>query len=204
MRVMSAGIVYIMTTAVSGLIKIGQTGTNNYQERMRFLEANGYYNVSGLRRFFAIELEDYTDKENLLKEIFNKHRVGDSELFALDYDLVRQLLLSFDGKVIYPKDVNKEKEFDEVSKAREQGSRFSFYKKGIKVGEEIVFIADKEITAKVVGEREVEYGGQIWKLSPLTYKVYEQKGELNPSGAYQGAAYWQYKGKRLRDLLNIN
>lgn len=193
-----------MTTAVSGLIKIGQTGTANFQERMRFLEANGYYNVSGLKRFFAIELEDYNDKENLLKEIFNKHRVGDSELFALDYDLVRQLLLSFEGKVIYPKDVNKEKEFDEVSKAREQGVRFSFYKKGIKNGEEIVFIADKEITAKVVGEREVEYGEQTWKLSPLTYKIYEQKGELNPSGAYQGAAYWQYKGKRLRDLPDLN
>ncbi len=198
------GIIYIMTTAVSGLIKIGQTGPTNFQERMRFLEANGYYNVSGLKRFFAIELEDYNDKENLLKEIFNKHRVGDSELFALDYDLVRQLLLSFEGKVIYPKDVNKEKEFDEVSKAREQGVQFSFYKKGIKNGEEIVFIADKEITAKVVGEREVEYGEQTWKLSPLTYKIYEQKGELNPSGAYQGAAYWQYKGKRLRDLPDLN
>ena len=193
-----------MTTAVSGLIKIGQTGTGNYQERMRNLEANGYYNVSGLKRFFAIELEDFSDKENLLKEIFNKHWVGDSELFALDYDLVRQLLLSFEGKVIYPKDVNKEKEFDEVSKAREQGVRFSFYKKGIKNGEEIIFIADKEITAIVVGEREVEYGEQIWKLSPLTYKIYEQKGKLNNSGAYKGAAYWQYKGKRLRDLPDIN
>ncbi|HAL50235.1 MAG: hypothetical protein UU40_C0009G0005 [Candidatus Uhrbacteria bacterium GW2011_GWD2_41_121] len=198
------GIIYIMTTAVSGLIKIGQTGTANFQERMRNLEANGYYNVSGLKRFFAIELDDYTDKEILLKEIFNKHQVGNSELFALDYDLVRQLLLSFEGKVIYPKDIDKEKEFDEVSKAREQGSRFSFYKKGIKDGEEIVFIADKEITAKVVGEREVEYGDQIWKLAPLTYKIYEQKGELNDSGAYQGAAYWQYKDKRLRDLPDIS
>lgn len=35
------GIIYIMTTAVSGLIKIGKTGANNYQERMRNLEANG-------------------------------------------------------------------------------------------------------------------------------------------------------------------
>jgi hypothetical protein len=198
------GIIYIMTTAVSGLIKIGQTGNTNFQERMRFLEANGYYNVSGLKRFFAIEIDDYQEKERLLHEIFNKQQIGDSELFALDYDLVRQLLLSFDGKVIYPKDVNKEKEFDEVSKAREQGARFSLYKKGIKDGEEVVFISDKEITAKVVGEREVEYGGQVWKLSPLTYKIFEQKGELNSSGAYQGAAYWQYKGKKLKDLPDLN
>jgi hypothetical protein len=197
------GIIYIMTTAVSGLIKIGQTGTANYQERMRNLEANGYYNVAGLKRFFAIELEDYEDKENLLKEIFNKHQVGNSELFALDYELVKQLLLSFDGKIIFPKGTDKEKEFDEVSETRKQGERFSFYKKGMKNGDEIVFIADKEITARVVGEREVEYGGQVWKLAPLTYKIYEQKGELNGSGSYQGAAYWQYNDRRLRELPDI-
>lgn len=194
------GIIYIMTTAVSGLIKIGQTSTDNYQERMRFLEANGYYNVSGLKRFFAIEVEDYKDKEDLLIEIFNKHQVGDSELFALDYDLVRQLLLSFEGKVIFPKNINKDKEFDEVAATRKQGTLFTFYKKGIKEGEEIIFIADKEITAKVVGEREVEYGGQVWKLSPLTRKIYEDRGGVNSSGAYQGAAYWEYNGKKLKDL----
>lgn len=193
-----------MTTAVSGLIKIGQTGVASFQERMRFLESNGYYNVSGLKRFFAIEMNGYKDKEKLLHDIFNKQQIGDSELFAIDYDLVKQLLLSFEGKIIFPKDINKEKEFNEISKVREQGALFSFYRKGIKKGEEIVFIADKEITAKVVGEREVEYGGQIWKLSPLTYKIYEQKGKLNHSGAYQGAAYWQHKGKRLRELPDIN
>lgn len=198
------GIIYIMTTAVSGLIKIGQTSADNYQERMRSLEANGYYNVSGLKRFFAIEVEDYKDKEDLLIEIFNKHQVGDSELFALDYDLVRQLLLSFEGKVIFPKNINKDKEFDEVAATRKQGALFTFYKKGIKEGEEIIFIADKEITAKVVGEREVEYGGQVWKLSPLTRKIYEDRGEVNSSGAYQGAAYWEYKGKKLKDLLDKN
>lgn len=194
------GLVYIMTTAVSGLIKIGQTGTANFQERMRFLEANGYYNVSGLKRYFAIELENYTEKENLLKEIFAKHRVGDSELFALEYDLVQQLLLSFDGKVVYPKDVDKKKEFAQVSKVRKQGELFSFYKKGIKNGENIFFITDKEICAKVVGEREVEYDGQIWKLSPLTYKILEQKGKLNKSGAYQGARHWLFEGRALVSL----
>jgi hypothetical protein len=196
------GIIYIMTTAVSGLIKIGQTNTANYQERMRNLESNGYYNVSGLKRFFAIELEDYTEKENLLKEIFNKHQVGNSELFALDFDLVRQLLLSFEGKVIYPKDINKEKEFDEVAKAREQGALFSFYRKGLENGTVIHFYSDKEITATVCGEREVEYGGQTWKLSPLTYKIFEEKGKLNSSGAYQGASYWAFNGKKLKDLVD--
>lgn len=199
---MAKGIIYLMSTAVSGLVKIGKTGTSNYQERMRFLEANGYYNVAGLRRFFAIELDDYDDKESLLHEIFSKHRVGTSELFALDQDLARQLLLSFDGKVIYPERINKEKEFDEIAKARRQGALFSFYRKGLKIGDEINFIGDKTVAATVASEREVKYGGQTWKLSPLTYKIYEDKGQLNSSGAYQGANYWQWNGKKLKDLPN--
>src|SRR3989344_2503396 len=146
------GIIYIMTTAVSGLIKIGQTSTNNYQERMRNLEANGYYNVAGLKRFFAIELEDYAEKETLLHDIFNKHRVGESELFALDQELIRHLLLSFKGKIIYPENIDQEREFDEVSKVRRQSRLFSFYKKGLKNGEVVVFKDDEKITAKVVGE----------------------------------------------------
>ena len=201
---MTKGIIYIMTTAVSGLIKIGQSGTDNYHERMRFLEANGYYNVSGLKRFFAMELDDYTEKERLLHEIFSKQQIGDSELFALDYDLVRQLLLSFEGNVVYPKDVKQDAEFDEVTKARRQGQLFSFYKKGLKNGDEIIFIDDKDIVVKVVGEREVEYGGQVWKLSPLTYKLFEQKGKLNASGAYQGASYFLFNGVKLKDLPDIS
>jgi hypothetical protein len=197
---MAKGIIYLMSTAVSGLVKIGKTGTANYQERMRFLEANGYYNTAGLKRYFAIELEDYDDKENLLHEIFSKHQVGTSELFALDQDLIRQLLLSFDGKVIYPEIVNKEKEFDEVATTRKQSALFSFYRKGLKDGDEIRFISDKTIIATVAGEREVEYGGQTWKLSPLTYKIFEDKGQLNSSGAYQGANYWQWNGKKLKEL----
>lgn len=199
---MKKGIIYIMTTAVSGLIKIGQTGTKNYFERMRFLEANGYSNVSGLKRFFAIELDEYVDKEKLLHEIFNKHQVGNSELFALDYELVKQLLLSFDGDVIYPENIDKEKEFDSVSEVRAQSSLFSFYKKGLKNGDEITFIQDKNITAEVCGEREVKYQEQSWKLSPLTNKLFEQKGRL--TGSYRGADYFEYKGKKLKDLPDIN
>lgn len=183
-----------------GLIKIGKTGSKNYPERMRFLETNGYYNVAGLKRIFAIELDDYDDKETLLHDIFAKQQVGNSELFTLDYELIKQLLLSFDGTVVYPENANKAKEFDEVTESRRQGALFSFYQKGIKDGDVIEFVADNSITAKVVGEREVEYGEQIWKLSPLTYKIYEDKGQLNSSGAYQGAAYWWFKGKKLKDL----
>lgn len=116
---------------------------------------------------------------------------------------MRQLLLSFDGKVIYPEKIDKEKEFDVVSTTRKQSALFSFYKKGLQDGDEVRFIPDETIVAKVVGEREVDYGGQVWKLSPLTYKIFEDMGKLNNSGAYQGANYWQFNGKKLKELRDI-
>ncbi|MGO3702228.1 MAG: GIY-YIG nuclease family protein [Candidatus Saccharimonadales bacterium] len=201
---MTKGIIYVMTTAVSGLVKIGKTGTKNYGERMRFLEANGYYNVAGLKRFFAIELEEYDDKESLLHEIFSKHQVGNSELFALDQEVVQQLLLSFEGSIVYPERINKEKAFDTVATSRKQSALFSFYRKGLRNGDTVHFIPDQSITAVIVGEREVDYEGQVWKLSPLTYKLFEIQGKLNSSGAYQGANYWQFDNKKLKDMPDVS
>ena len=197
------GVIYIMTTAVSGLIKIGKTKTEQFPGRMRFLESNGYYNTTGLKRAFAIEVEDFDEKERLIHEVFSKHRVAESELFALEADLVEQLLLAFEGKVIFPKNLDKEKRFDDVAKTRTVSNRFSFYAKGIQDGATITFRYDPEIKATVVGEREVDYLGITYKLSPLTYKIMEERGQLNESGAYQGAQYWDYNGIRLAQIKNV-
>lgn len=81
------------------------------------LERNGYSNVVGLKRYFAIEVEGYDEKEILLDEIFSKSRLEKTELFALDINLVVQLLSSFEGKQIYPnpQEISKEEVFDEAS-----------------------------------------------------------------------------------------
>lgn len=108
---MAKGIIYIMTTVVPGLIKIGKTGLNNFDQRMYNLEHNGYSNVTALRRHFAIEVDDYDEKESLLHTIFAKSRVADTELFAIDVNICTQLLSSFDGTVVYPKNESKDEIF---------------------------------------------------------------------------------------------
>jgi len=191
------GIIYVMTTSVKGIIKIGKAELKNFENRMRYLETHGYSNVTGLDRFFAIEVDQYEEKEKLLHELFSKQKIGNSELFAIDRNLIKQLLSSFKGKVIYSKDTKSEKV---TNNKRNKSKRFSFYKKGIKNGETIVFTEDKKITAKVVGEREVEYDGKIWKLSPLTREIFTIKGKVNKSGSYQGPKFWEYNGKILTDI----
>lgn len=117
---MAKGVIYVMTTVVPGLIKIGKTRTDQFENRMYTLERNGYFNVVGLKRKFAIEVEDYDEKELLLDEIFAKSNVQGSELFALDADLVVQLLSSFEGRQVYPVAMTKEEVFTVVSEERNE------------------------------------------------------------------------------------
>ena len=112
---MAKGIIYAMTTVVPGLIKIGKTGSDSFEQRMYNLEHNGYSNVTGLKREFAIEVDDYDEKELLLHNIFSKSRVDNTELFALDIHLVVKLLSSFEGKQVYPKNTSKIEVFEKTS-----------------------------------------------------------------------------------------
>lgn len=112
---MARGIIYITSTVVEGLIKIGKCQSDQYEHRMYGLEHNGYCNVVGLKRRFAIEVEDYDEKEKLLHTIFKKSQVADSELFSLDLDLAIQLLSAFEGKVIFPEKIDKEDIFDDAT-----------------------------------------------------------------------------------------
>ncbi|MBQ3378913.1 MAG: hypothetical protein IJG50_03500 [Clostridia bacterium] len=109
---MAKGIIYLMTSVVPGLVKIGKTGSSNFEQRMNYIEHHGYRNVTGFKREFAIEVEDYDEKEIMLHTIFAKSRVSDTELFALDVNIAVQLLSSFDGKVVFPKTESKDEIFD--------------------------------------------------------------------------------------------
>lgn len=80
------------------------------------------------------------------------------------------------------------------------GRRLSFQELQI-IGEDINFIADPSIVAHIVGDKEVEFEGKKWKLSPLTKEIQTRRGTLSPSGSYQGAQYWEYDGMKLADIM---
>lgn len=124
---MAKGIIYCMTTIVPGLVKIGKTGINNFEQRMYHLERNGYVNVVGLKRRFAIAVDDYDEKEALLHDIFSKSNIENTELFAIDIELVVQLLSSFEGKQVYPETITKEEVFDTATDERENANSVNKY-----------------------------------------------------------------------------
>lgn len=199
------GIIYVMTSSVVGLVKIGQTEAKSFKGRMKQLKNNGYYNIAGLDLYFAIEVAEYKTKEKLLHEVFSKHRVGSSEFFALDKSLIKELLQSFEGRVIHPAEANIEhikppqKHFAENTKVGKKAPRFSFSRKGLKPGERINFLKDPEITAIIHDDRRVEYVGKLWHLSPLAKELLNSKG-YSVAWSCNGPSYWTYGGVRLNEL----
>jgi hypothetical protein len=97
----------------------------------------------------------------------------------------------------------------EVSKEIKSGSkrkvsqRFDFYSRGLKNGDLISFIGDDSISAIVTDERHVLFENDQWLLSPLVRELFTRMGNVNSSGAYQGPAYFTFKGIKLTDLSNV-
>ncbi len=102
---------------------------------MNYLESNGYSNVTGLKRQYAIEVEDFDEKEKLLDNIFSKSRVGKSELFALDIGLVIKLLSSLEGKQICPGNQNKEEVFEKTKAKPSEKQDLQAYEPAPEAGE---------------------------------------------------------------------
>lgn len=69
------------------------------------------------------------------------------------------------------------------------------------IGEEIDFIDNPSITAKVISDKQVEFEGKKWRLSPLTREIQTRRGLVNQSGSYSGAQYWEYDGIKLADII---
>ena len=69
------------------------------------------------------------------------------------------------------------------------------------IGEDIVFCYDNSIVAHVVSDKEVEFEGKRWRLSPLTSEIQKRRGALNSSGSYQGPRYWMYDGMYLSEVF---
>ena len=197
------GVIYIMTTVVNGLIKIGKTDTKQFNNRMTFLEQNGYFNVNGLQRYYAVEVDEYHKKEKLLHTLFSKSQVAKSELFALDKELAKEILESFEGKQVYPiagtvVKPSKAKTSAKVKKTTVSSSsksqKLTFKLLGIPKGAVLEYINDKNIKATVIDDESmVEYNGNQYSLSGLV--KYLKKG-----GSWQGGRFFKYNGEILTKL----
>lgn len=197
---MSKGIIYICTTSVEGLIKIGRT--DNFNARMNILEQNGYWNVSGLKRFYAVRVDDYIEKEKLIHTIFSKSQVANSELFALDKNLAKDMLDAFEGEIIYPEQPKKQTKNDQVIDKKKKKSPTKFNMVNIPVGSTLVFIKDHTKTVTTADDiNKVNLNGEVISISEAASRL---RGKNN-RGDYPstcGQAWFTYNGRLITELRN--
>ena len=99
---MSKGYVYIMTTAVDGIIKIGRS--DNWTRRCQDqLESNGYKNMNGLKTYFVAKVDNQEEIESIMHDIFRESRVSNFEMFAVDKDRAKRVLSKM-GEQVYPEE----------------------------------------------------------------------------------------------------
>lgn len=188
---MAKGILYCMTTVVPGLIKIGKTGVSNFEQRMYNLEHDGYRNVTALKRTFAIEVEDYDDKEAMLHKIFEKSRLSDTELFALDINIVIQLLSSFDGTVVFPKTETKQEIFNDAA----DSSKSKLIPNGI-----YSFRRKKKSDNKTVHANAIVSNGRWTLLKGSVLGIAEDVGMSQKAKAVRATISIDESGKLLEDV----
>ena len=155
------------------------TSKYNEAEKMihKMIDRISDLRINKSREFFNIAPEDAYE---ILADI--KDLLGDEATLELKGDNVEVL------------------KTDQSQTKRKVSQRFDFYSRGIKDGDVIQFIDDPNIKAVVQGERTVIFENKTWYLSPLVKELYTRANNVNPSGAYQGPAYFTYNGKKLTDL----
>lgn len=197
--IMAIGIIYIMTTSVDGLIKIGKT--KDFNNRMLILEQNGYWNVSGLKRYYAVRVKDYDEKEKLIHTIFSKSQVAKSELFALDKHIAKAMLESFEGEQVYPeiKVIEKVKEKNNKVEKRPRKPNFSFEQLNIPIGSTLTFVKDSSITCEVIDNtNKIKFRDEIMTLTTAAKILLNiEKGKT-----IYGPGYFCYNGKLISQIYD--
>lgn len=122
-------------------------------------------------------------------------------------DILRDISLTLDNAVILrpneqgklvPEQEHKTEQKNTAKAKHTARANFRFSMIGIQEGEEIEFIPAK-IKVRVADDNHIEYQDRIFTLSAFT-GTYMPEEKRTLSGAYQGPAYFTYKGKKLTDL----
>ena len=195
---MTKGVVYVLSNeAMDGYIKIGKT--TNLEQRLKSLDNTS--TPLPFRCVFAIEVEDMDQVERLAHQTFKRDRVRSSrEFFEIDEEQAVAALKMTGGRNVTP--VNDLAEDDEalnaLEKATQKRSRFKFSMLDIRPGEELEYVRDSSISAKVIDDSSIDVNGKSTSLSQAALELLHNEGIEWKTVA--GPKYWTYGGVTLAEL----
>lgn len=102
--------------------------------------------------------------------------------------------LEDEGKYEFPNEEPQNDSSEQPQKKRLHKPPFSFFKYGIKVGEQLIYKNDPAVVCTVAGDSTIEYNGEITSVSALAQTLLGLKYPV------QGTLYFTYNGETLADL----
>ncbi|MCH5298192.1 MAG: GIY-YIG nuclease family protein [Ruminococcus sp.] len=192
---MPKGLVYILTNpCLDGWVKIGMTGRNGIEKRLQ--ELNAPTNIPLSYRCYAVyevenplevekrihSLIDRVDNSLHAREQLESGRIREREFFKISPETaygifkdIAKLRNDIQNLKLYTPTYAQAQE-QEIAEKKTKRSNNSFKLLGITVGEEISFLYDEDIVAKVLDEKnQIQYEGGNYSITGLAKRILIEK-----------------------------
>ena len=196
-------IVYILTNeSMPDTIKVGIT--DNLDRRVRELDNTS--TPLPFECYYAVEVENASVIEKKIHEGLDDKRIRQNrEFFNATPEQAKAILEIAEvmgGKNVTPKEdiVETPQDKQALENARKKRGRIDYFGiLGIQKGTTLTFSKDKSITCTVSDNGKIIFREKETTLSGSALLVTNEMGY--DWGQVQGAGYWCYQGKTLRDLV---
>ncbi len=195
-------IVYILTNqSMPETIKIGIT--DNLERRIKELDNTS--TPLPFECYYAVEVKDASKIEKKIHEGLDDKRIRQNrEFFNTSPEMAKSILEIAEvmgGNNVTPKKDIVETSQDQQALDSARKKRINYFGiLGISKGTILTFSKDKNITCEVSNNGKVIFRGKETSLSGSALIVTNEMGY--DWGQVQGAGYWCYQGKTLRDLVS--
>ena len=217
---MAKGLVYILTNpCLDGWVKIGMTERNDIDRRLKELNTPTNLPLS-YRCYATYEVEQPLEVEKRIHSIIDRiddtlhareqlenGRIREREFFKISpetaYGIFKDIAAlrnDTDNLKLY-RPTQEQSQEEEIAEARTKRSNNSFKLLNIDVGEEISFLHDENIVAKVVNDKnKIEYEGEIYSVTALARKLLIERHGWSEDLHVNGWKYFTKNGLMLSDL----
>lgn len=217
---MSKGIVYILINpCLDGWVKIGMTERNDIDKRLKELNTPTNLPLS-YRCYATYEVEQPLEVEKRIHSIIDRiddtlharerlenGKIREREFFKISpetaYGIFKDIAVlrgDLDNLKLY-KPTQQESQEEEIAETRTKRSNNSFKLLNIGVGEEVIFLYDENIVARVVNDRnKVEFENNVYSVTGLAQKLLVERFGWSEDLHVNGWRYFTKNGLTLSDL----
>lgn len=217
---MARGLVYILTNpCLDGWVKIGMTERNDVERRLQ--ELNSPANIPLSYRCYAVyevdnplqveksihNIIDRIDDSLHAREQLDNGRIREREFFKISpetaygiFKEVASLRNDIENLKLYTPTLSQSQE-EEIADIRRKRSNNSFRLLNINIDDEIRFLYNEDIVAKVVSDgNQIEFDNEQYSVTGLARKILIEKYGWNENLHVNGWRYFTKDGVTLSDL----